>query len=425
MAKTLTKPAGLRARSAAPAKSAAKAPPARPVAKSAAKAPAARPVAKSAVKAPAAKPVAKSAVKTPAPKPFAPQVSKAPPAKPAPKAALAKAPAPRAPIAKAPPPKAPAAKAPPPKPPAKKTVPPKAPVPAVKSKPASVEQSPATEAEIMGAVSGKLSTRGGAVGFSWLGSRSRPDADEVKPLPETNPAAEAPGFVAEAPAPATPVPIQAEVAIEEEVIIVGTESVVETPVEAEVTPSTEPAAEIPPPVPAAPEETISAPESEAASLTEAPVEQLAQVPPALASVPDNHDALLQAAAKEEALARAFKAAAGQLGWTLALQGVVFAAFCVLMKGGVPPQGLPSFLANAMPLFAMVLIVAAFVSFQSTQLVLTKLEGDRLRLRQLLSPEDSTPDTLTHQRQLAHWPALIILGILFVAWFFIGVTIWFL
>jgi hypothetical protein len=381
MAKNHTKPAGGRDRSAPTAKSAAQAPPSRPV----------------------AKPVAKTQ-----------------PAKPVPKAAPGKAPAAKAPAAKAPPPR-PAAK--------KAVIPVPVKTPAAKAKPSGAESSAATEAEIMKAVSGKLASRAGG-GMSWLGSRSRPPAEEPK--------VEAPAAVVEVIEEPVPEPVS-EVIVEEVPVVAESapEVAVEVPAPAENVPVVAEPVTITPTQEAAPavesevimitaEPVVTPPAVEpetAAPLVEAAVPQteVPTVPAAVVST--QNDTLVQAIANAQALSRAFKTAVNRLGWTLVLQGLVFVAFFALVKGGTPQHGLPHFLACAVPLFAMGVIVA-FVSFQPAQHVLDQLESDRLRYQQLLSLEDSPPDTLTKQRTLARWAALLILAILFVIWLFIGVNVWF-
>lgn len=337
MAKTLSKSAGLRARQSLPAKSTAKAAPAKAPAKAA-------------------------AVKSPA--------AKSPPAK----AGRVRLPEPKTPARKAAPAKAPAAKA-------KKEA----------------DKSPASEAEIIGAVTGKLATRGAAKGFGWLGSKAEPASVAVSTPAPVEPVVEekvAAPPVVEAPAPA---------------IIEPT---------AEIIPVVEPLPEIPAveeAPPATPETPAIATEAEtAAPVAEAPpaavepaVEEIAPVVPAepVAAIP------VADPSPAPALGAAVKAAATQLGWTLALQGVVFAAFCTLVKGGAPLSGLPWFLTGVIPLFAMILIVAAFLTFAATQRMLDRLEGGN-------SP-------LTALRRQAHLPAQIILGTLLLAWFCIGITVWWL
>ena len=288
-----------------------------------------------------------------------------------------------------------------PKPPARKPVIARA--PAKKPKPA-IEPPPATEAEIMGAVSGKLSARPGSGGFSWLGTRTA--AQPVTEAP-TAPALEAPAPELP-PAPVPPIELSAAAPAAEEA-----PPLAEAPV-AEAAPVEQPAAE---PEPPAVEEIIAEIPAETPPVVEEPVAAPEPV------IPSVSELLPKAAANEASLSRTFKAAGSQLGWTLALQALVFIAFCVLVKGGVPHAGLPQFLAGAVPVFAMLLVVAGVLSFHATQLILDKLEAERRHYRQL--QQLSIPDDLTRYRQLAHRPSLIILGLLFVAWLFIGVTVWFL
>lgn len=382
MAKSNTKPSGGRDPSAPPARSAFGATPAKPVGRI------------------AAKPAAKAL-----------------PSKPTPKAAPANAPAAKAPMAKASVPKAL-----PPKPAVKKAVVP-AKAPGAKAKPSRAEQSVATEAEIIGAVSGKLAARTGG-GIPWLGSRFRTQAEQPK--------AEAPAIMIAETVIEVPLALPALEVIVVEVPAVAesaAEVATEVPGLAESEPVAESVAEAPPqeyPPAVQPEVTTLAVGPEAAvPAAETVARPRTEVPPALAAVSDNKDTLSQAAANAEALSRTFKTAINRLGWALALQGIVFAAFCALVRGGIPLNGLPYFLAGAVPLFAMGLIVAAFVSLQPTQQVLDKLESERLRCRQLLLAQNGPPDSLTNQRKLAHWPALLLLGVLFVAWLYIGLTVWFL
>lgn len=322
---------------------------------------------------------------------------------PAARTSAAKTAAAKTPLRKTAAAKPPAGKVAFPKPPARKPVIARAPV--KKPKPA-MEPPPATEAEIMGAVSRKLSARPGSGGFSWLGTRTaaQPVTEEPKAPALEAPEPEMP------PAPAPPIELSAAAPAVVEMPPLVEELVVEAPsIE-------QPAAE---PEPPAVEEIIAELPAEAPPVVEAPASAPEPV------IPSVSELLPKAAANEVSLSRTLKAAGSQLGWTLALQGLVFIAFCVLVKGGVPHAGLPLFLAGAVPVFAMLLVVAGIVSFHAIQLVLDKLEAERRLYRQLQQLPSATPDALTNYRQLAHRPSLIILGILFVAWLFIGVTVWFL
>lgn len=354
--------------------------------------------------------------------------AKAPPAKPVPKA-----PPPSAkPVAKSPPPKTPAPK---PAAPAKKAtpaaaLPPRSPV--AKTKSSKAEQSPATEAEIMGAVSGKLAARTGGSGMSWLGSRPRTPAEEPK--------AEVVAVLTEetiAPVavemPETPPPPAAAEVVVEEVIISVSEPVGEEPVAAAVE-STDVAAPVAEDAPATESFVASEPEVIAPPVEPPASPVLAEpvtappketVPAPAAFVPASKETLSQTLDKGEALSVAFKTALHQAGWVLALQGLLFVGFAVLVKGGAPLHGLAYFLAGAIPLAALGLIVAAVMSMQRTQQVLERLESDRRRYHQMLSLPEGQEDSLTNLRKAVFWPAQAVLGVLFLVWFVMGLNVWFL
>lgn len=282
----------------------------------------------------------------------------------------------------------------------------------------------------MGAVSGKLAARTGGSGMSWLGSRPRTSAEEPK--------AEVVAVLTEetiAPVavemPKTPPPAAAEVVVEEVVISVS-EPVEEEPVAAAVenTDAAAPVAEDAPATesPAASEpEVIATPVEPPASpvlaepVTAPPIETI-QAP---AFVPANKETLSQTLDKGEALSAAFKTAIHQAGWVLALQGLLFVGFAVLVKGGAPLHGLSYFLAGAIPLAALGLIVAAVMSMQRTQQVLERLESDRRRYHQMLSIPEAQEDSLTNLRKAVFWPAQAVLGVLFLVWFVMGLNVWFL
>jgi hypothetical protein len=157
-----------------------------------------------------------------------------------------------------------------------------------------------------------------------------------------------------------------------------------------------------------------------------PALEPAEVPQAAAATaPPDKNLLSQAVANEQAFSQAFKTSLMQVGWSLVLQGVILAGFCALVKGGTPLHGLPLFLTGLIPLIAMGLLVAAFMSFQAAQQVLDNLEADRRRCHRLLAVQDGTPDALTSQRKLAAWPVQAVFGVLFVIWLFTGLTVWFL
>jgi hypothetical protein len=321
--------------------------------------------------------------------------------------------------------------------------------------------------------------------MSWLGSRSRPAAEMTKaevpeveepkaePLQVEEPVVPAPLHAMEAEEPVA-VPV-AEVRVEEIVVVAESVpeviAVAEVPLPEESAPVPAPVEEIlpepvierreetvagvpPPPTPsplaepelitipaesestavaAGPEDVMPVAASEAAPVlpgVETAVEPAAEVPvapspaPVPGALPDKNTVLL-AVASEKSLRQAFKETFHRLGWTLAAQGIIFAAFCILVSGGTPRQGLSLFLAGAVPLFAMGHIFASGLGFQSARRVLDVLEADRLRYQGLLSIHDGPPVSLTNHRQLALWPAWVFLGVLFVAWLYIGLTVWFL
>ena len=137
-----------------------------------------------------------------------------------------------------------------------------------------------------------------------------------------------------------------------------------------------------------------------------------------------------AAANERSLGKMLKSARDRIGWTMAVQAGVFVAFCVLAAKDAPRGVMLQILLGGIPLFAMILICAGLVSCHATQLLLDKLEGERLqfqRLQQGLPGADMTvqPDSFSNARRLAHWPSMIILGILLVVWLCLGLTVWFL
>jgi len=315
-------------------------------------------------------------------------------AKAAPTRAAAKVTPVKSPAAKALPLKAGRVRLPEPKTPARKAAPAKTPAGKAKRE---ADKSPASEAEIIGAVTGKLAARSAAKGFGWLGSKAEP-APVIPGIPEpVKPVVEVQALVA--PIIETPAPAVSEPA-------------------AEIIPAAEPQPEISAPA----EVPSSMPEAPAISVAAETAAPVAETPPAIVETPAVALATVLSAepvaamavavpAPAPALGLAVKHAATQLGWTLALQGVVFAAFCTLVKDGVPLSGLPQFLAGVIPPFAMTLIVAAFLSFAATQRMLIHLEGDA-------SP-------LTALRRQAHLPAQIILGVLLLAWFCIAITVWWL
>ncbi len=345
----------------------------------------------------------------------------APPAKkPAAKASAVKAPPAKATSAKLPPAKtkaaklpagkAPAVKSPPPPPPAKpvaKKVPvakpvavaAKQPVAKAKTVKATIEQSPATEAQIVEALAGKLSSRSTGTGFSWLASTpvAKPEAVAI---PAVEPQAEAPVI---------------ETAVAAEVVeptpVVELEINAEPTVEPPAVEATEPVVDTAPETPATEQQTP--PQAE-----EAMVET---------STPDLKTLLPLAAANEQSLATTAKAVGDRIGWTLTIQAAVFVAFCVLAAKDVPPGGMQQFLLGATPLFAMILLGVGLANYRGVQLMLDKLEAERLSLQQQMSEPGApaAPDSFANARRLAHLPSLLILGVLFVAWLYLGLTVWFL
>ncbi len=341
---------------------------------------------------PAKQPVAKaSAVKAP---PAKATSGKLPPAK----TKAAKLPAGKAPAVKSPPPPAkPVAK----KVPVAKPVAVAAKQPAAKAKTvkASIEQSPATEAQIVEALAGKLSSRSAGTGFSWLASMSvaKPEAVAISAV---EPQAEAPA-------------VETAVAAEE------MEAASAVDLQIAVEPTVEPL------FPAATE-----PPPEAA--TEAPATE-EQAPPQVeeatleTSVPEFKTLLPRAAANEQSLATTAKAVGDRIGWTLTIQAAVFVAFCVLAAKDVPRGGMQQFLLGATPLFAMILLGVGLANYRGVQIMLDKLEAERLSLKQQMSEPGATtaPDSFANARRLAHLPSLLILGVVFVAWLYLGLTVWFL
>ncbi len=348
---------------------------------------------------PAKKPAAKaSAVKAP---PAKATSAKLPPAK----TKAAKLPAGKAPAVKSPPPPPP----PPAKPVAKKVpvakpvaVAAKQPVAKAKTVKATIEQSPATEAQIVEALAGKLSSRSAGTGFSWLASTpvAKPEAVAI---PAVEPQAEAPV-------------IGTAVAAE----MVEPTPVVELEINAEPT--------VEPPAVEATEPAVEAATEEPADVEQAPP-QVAEVKAEACDTgaPELKTLLPRAAANEQSLATTAKAVGDRIGWTLTIQAAVFVAFCVLAAKDVPRGGMQQFLLGATPLFAMILLGVGLANYRGVQLMLDKLETERLSLQQQMSESGATtaPDSFANARRLAHLPSLLILGVLFVAWLYLGLTVWFL
>jgi len=327
--------------------------------------------------------------------------------RPAPPAKSAKAPArpaARTPAAKLPlrakpaPPKAPAAKTPAKKAPPAKPAPPRA-------RPAAVEKSPATEEEIISAVAGKISTRTSG-GMTWLSAKAaRIESIEISttaPAPEPVIPVEA-IVIAEEPAPAEPPP--------------------PPPAEQAETPAPASQAETPDPVPTAPSDNIPAETAPAeppvSVVTEAVTEAVADTTaPAADAAPA--PALPKPPPAALPWLPALATAMRQLSGALAVQGLTFIAFCTLVSGGVPTAGLPQVLAAAIPLFAILLAVAGYLSFHGTRRLLDQLEHDRAQ-----QDPAHPPAPLTTARLFAHQPALFLLGFLILVWFIIGATVWWL
>ena len=342
---------------------------------------------------PAKKPAAKaSAAKAPPAKPIS---KKLPPAT----TKTAKLPAGKAPAVKSPPP---SAKTPPRKVPAAKPVAVKQ--QATKSKPAkaSVEQSPATEAQIVEALAGKLSSRPAGTGFSWLASMPVPKSEAVV-IPEDEPQVEAPAIEA-------PVADEVIEPAPAEILQINAEPAADSPSAAAPAPASDEAPE----TPAAEEQTPPQVEEVKAEVCDTVIPELKALLP-------------QAAANEQSLATTAKAVGDRIGWTLTIQAAVFVAFCVLAAKDVPRGGMQQFLLGATPLFAMMLLGVGLANYRGVQLMLEKLEAERLNLQQQMSETGASagPDSFANARRLAHLPSLIILGVLFVVWLYLGLTVWFL
>jgi hypothetical protein len=301
-----------------------------------------------------------------------------------------------------------AAKAPVTKAPAKKAAPAKPVSPRARA--AVIEKSPASEAEIISAVAGKLTTRNGG-GMTWLSAKAaRIETVEI---------------TMESPAPEPAIPVEAEV-VEEPVVEEPSgeapaaveaeppqvESAVEASAEAPATETTEKAPDIASEVPPV------------SVVTEAVADDIATVgtppePAAAVAAPSPHTAA-RPAPSQQAFIQALATAARQLGLALVVQAFILIAFCILVKGGVPVSGVPYFLASVIPLFGIVLAVVGYLSFHGTRRLLDQLEHDRLQ-RDPANP----PAPLAPARLFAHQPALIIIGFLIVVWFIIGATVWWL
>ncbi len=271
------------------------------------------------------------------------------------------------------------------------------------------EQPPATEAQIVEALAGKLSAPGAGprAGLSWLAAAPKSTPEVVEPQ-----APPAPG----------PAPGEAEAA-----------DVVVSEVKAE-----EPAAEnlhVAASIAEAPhaEPITEAPLAVVPVVEESNVVQPKDAEP-VAGTPDLKAWLSQAAANEQSLSKKVKATASRLGWTLTVQAALFVAFCVMAAKDAPLSGLQSFLRGGIPLFAMVLICIDLMGLSASQSMLDTLESERLhfqRLQRMLSDPGGCadswqkPDSLAAARRLAFLPSLIILGILLVVWLVLGLTVWFL
>jgi len=141
-----------------------------------------------------------------------------------------------------------------------------------------------------------------------------------------------------------------------------------------------------------------------------------------------------AAANVRSLGKMLQVTGACIGWTLTVQAGAFVAFCVLAAKDAPLSGLQQFLLGAIPVSAIILLCAGLANFHAAQLMLDKLEAERLGFQHLLTPlakppasvdAGTRPDSLTNLRRLAYWPPLVILGILLVVWLCLGLTVWFL
>lgn len=269
------------------------------------------------------------------------------------------------------------------------------------------EQPPATEAQIVEALAGKLSgpAAGSRAGLSWLAapSKSHPEVVEPPSIPARGPIVE-------------------EVIIADVVVV---ELKVEEPENLNVA---TPNADEPPPDPL-----TEASNAEVA----APAEPKAEEPKAAASetgAPELKEWLARAAANEQSLSKRIRATASRIGWSLTIQAALFVAFCVMAAKDAPLSGLQNFLRGGIPLFAMILICIDLTSLGGAQRMLDTLEGERLvfqRLQRMLPDPaaganlETKPDSFAAARRLAHLPSLIILGILLVVWLCLGLTVWFL
>lgn len=376
-----------------------------------------------AAKAPAAKlPAAKAPAAKVAARKLPP--SKGRPVKlPALRAVAAKSPLAK-PVAAPPPAKAPARKPEAPKPPVAKALAGKLPANRQGKERSAVEQSPATEAQIAEALTGKLSSRAAGTGFSWLGASSTPKPEAPRPV-VAEVKTEVPEVAPEAPPPALAV---VETITEEEEILI------------ESAPLNEPAAAALQPVEPAQEASLMEPPATTEPVMAEPIVEEPGIPEPPAEVPEvaaddavNSDPKVWAplaAANGQSLGNMLKNARDRIGWALTVQAGVFVAFCILASKDAPRSGLLQFLRGGIPLFAMALICAGLISCHATQLMLDKLEAGRLHYQRLQQglPGSGTampPDSLTKARWLAYWPSMIILGILLVVWLCIGLTVWFL
>ena len=251
----------------------------------------------------------------------------------------------------------------------------------------------------MEALAGKLTARAAGTGFSWLGTSPTPKPEEPKN--------EEPPVAPQAPAPA--VAIAVEVPDVEE-IQMETAPVNEVHVVA-----------IPPEEPAQPESELPA--------TGEPMSEEVKLEPAAEGTgdegkPDSKEWVPLAAANERSLSKMLKHAGDRIGWTLTIQTGAFVAFCVLSVGQAPLSGFNQFLLGSIPVLAMALLCAGLANCHATQLMLDKLESERLDF-QRRQPEIAGPGSLTNFRRFAHWPLMAILAILLVVWLCLGLTVWFL
>jgi len=272
-----------------------------------------------------------------------------------------------------------------------------------------VEPLPATEAQIVEALAGKLSAPGAGprAGLSWLAAAPKSNPEVVEPQ-----------------APPAPAPALGEANVADLAVpAVNAEDPVAENLNVATLKTEEPTAEA----------ITEAPRAELSVAGELRAEEPKAPEPRTGSA-DVKEWLSPAAANERSLSKQLKATANRIGWILTVQAALFVAFCVMAAKDAPLSGLQSFLLGGIPLFAMVLISIDLMGLSASQSMLDTLEGERLafqRLQRMLSDPggcaDSVPkpDSFAAARRLAFLPSLIILGILLVVWLVLGLTVWFL